>query len=238
MSVSAASSPRPAKSKVSCLPDCMMTLVFNQVMVTAPSTAVHVLPLVCRRWHQLLRTTVTFQTTASNDRPTLHLTCSVATVVSRFKTVQSLRVSDFLRITPHCYTVIATRCPNIARLWLDESQSIYLDESQQERTKIVDVELKAIASGCNGLTHIDLNRCKRITDAGFAAVGRLEHLTHLDLSRTRITDASLRAIAAGCRNLNTFVLNSCKRITDAGFTAAIDCFELLTHLEIGNVGDS
>lgn len=197
----------------------VMILIFNLVVLFDPLTAVQVLPLVCRRWRQLLRDFITFQ----NMAPLLsRFTCSIATVASRFKTVRSLDDTDFLCVTPHCVTAIGTHCPNIVYLALRNSCIT---------TRICNAEIAAIASGCRKLTHIDLSNYGRITGVGFAAVGLIVTLTHLDLSCTFIADAGLAAIASGCCDLIHLDLRCCRHITDAGL-AAVDRLKSLTHLNL------
>lgn len=203
--------------------DDVMIVIFNQVMLMEPKTAVQVLPLVCRRWRQLLRTAVTFQASMFKGRPLLRSTCSVSTVVSRFKTVQSLRMTDFVCVTQHCYTVIANRCPNIVRM--------HLDERTCPRLRITDTDLTVIVANCHTLFYLDLQCCERITDAGFATINCLRLLIYLDLNRTCITDVGLKAISSGCSCLTYLNLCYCPGITSAGFVA-IAQLKSLTYLNI------
>lgn len=101
-------------------------------------------------------------------------------------------------------------------------------------TLITDVGLSTIAFGCRNLTHINLSDCQLITDAGFAAIGRLESLAHLGLCHTSITDVGLTAIASGCRNLTYINLRVCVRITDAGVAAIMCNCHNLTRIELYN----
>lgn len=205
------------------LSDDLMILIFNQIVMIDLTTAVHVLPLVCRRWHQLLRTAITFRTQPFKAKKYPILTCSVATVASRFNAVQSLRLNEFARVTQHCYTTIAERCPNVT--------NVDFQRSFKRDMQITNEQLKVVSLGCQRITHINLRCCHHITDEGFSFVERLVYLTHLDLSSTSITDGGLKRIVFGCYQITHVCLSGCLYITDVGF-AAVGRLRYLTHLQI------
>lgn len=215
-------------------------------MVVDQITAVHVLPLVCRRWCQL-HGFICFRTTDKTfDRATLEkLSCTMADVAAKFRHVRSLRFTDFSRVTQHCLSVIAKRCPNIVYLNCWNGGIDHL---------VTDADFKVVSSNCRALTRVSLSGCKGLTGAGISAVFGCTYLTHLNLNSTRftgelgvstcpsltwldlrytnVTDVGLVFIADGCRALTHVSLKYCHNITDAG--VAFICRLRLVDLDLSN----
>jgi hypothetical protein len=62
----------------------------------------------------------------------------------------------------------------------------------------------------------------------------LTHLTHLELNHCReITDAGVTALAGGLTTLTHLNLNCCQQITDRGVTALAEGLTALTSLDLG-----
>ena len=175
-------------------------------------------------------------------------------IATRFCNLQHLTMRSFGDMADSHIQTLATRCPLLCTLVLDDPRPhhgvIYVCKQitdvalwhlarncKQLHTlkarccQITDAGLLHIAQNCPQLHVLDINRCKQITDTGLAHLSRgCPSLEILDIRYChQVTDAGLRQLAQGCRQLTALNVKYCYQLTDAGLqTLSQGCTKLQT----------
>lgn len=151
--------------------------------------------------------------------------------------LQELNVSACEWISAHYLKKIVELCPHLHKILLASNvqltahgwgelmrlrQLTALDITRCQQVR--DEDFKIILHACGGVTELNVEDCKLISDRAFFELARTcQRLQKLNLSRTNIGDASIVEIISRCRNINTLDLTRCENITDKGV------FELTRH---------
>lgn len=189
------------------LPDDVLWRVLWYVAGEHAKTAVEVVPLVCRRWRNVLRELCTDVTLGSRSRidPRGSIGCSLAVAVARFRRVSEVDASLFSRLDLRDTPVLQS----LSRLSLSGC------------TGVSDEGLGVIAAKCVHLTSLSLELCVAVSADGIGALAHgLHELEHLNLrSCGGVNDRALSAIAVGCPRIMHLDLSRCHGVSDSGLVA-------------------
>lgn len=95
--------------------------------------------------------------------------------------------------------------------------------------------MKTLAQSCPNVEDLNLNGCKKLTDATCQALSKhCSKLQKLNLDSSGITDLSLKALSDGCPQLTHINISWCTLITENGVEAlARGCPKLKSFISKG-----
>ncbi|NDD31297.1 MAG: hypothetical protein EB084_23855 [Proteobacteria bacterium] len=88
---------------------------------------------------------------------------------------------------------------------------------------------------CEALTHLNVSRCYKLTDAHVAALRRCPLLTHLDVSRCfDVTDVGIASVVSSCTRLEYLDVSYCMYVRNDSIGVALDKCPHLASLSMRN----
>ncbi|XP_077998544.1 uncharacterized protein LOC144451542 [Glandiceps talaboti] len=153
----------------------------------------------------------------------------------RWVRLRVLNVGGCVTLADASIVSFAEHCPNLHTVVLNLCQ-------------VGDKALKALATHCLGLQHLNVSCCRRITDVGISDVAmKCSQLKYLDVSGSQAdeyehlvdvnsqgnaTDTAIQDIAENCPQLTYLNVSSCPGVTDIGLVAISQHCHQLQHLEM------
>ncbi|KZF22203.1 RNI-like protein [Xylona heveae TC161] len=168
-------------------------------------------------------------------------------IVESCSQLKDLRAGEVRGFGDHEFMLELFQKNNLERLVLNHCDSI-TDESLQILLEGVDAEIDPLTSRAivppRKLKHLDLTRCRGLTDDGIKALaGNVPHLEGLQLSKCSVlTDAALSELLASLPRLTHLDLEELEELTNSTLQilARSPCTSTLEHLCISyceNLGD-
>ena len=156
------------------------------------------------------------------DRTIIYLTTQVSTSAIREINLSSRACRG---ITDVSLFYIARQCHRLHKLSVSSR-------------KVTDAGLKVIAEtgNCQNLQVLGLERCERITGAGFAQVLRkLKELKRVNIAgNSWVTRCILDCIGQYCPDLESLSIEGCKKVTDTGLDVLASKCTTLKHINVRN----
>ncbi|GBG72413.1 hypothetical protein CBR_g11992 [Chara braunii] len=103
-----------------------------------------------------------------------------------------------------------------------------------KRINLADDGLMMIASKCSGtLIHLDVTDCPMVSDVGCRWISNCSRLESLVMDRCRrVTDTGMAAIASGCRALRTLSAEGCDGISNVGIKIITEGCRCLREVKV------
>lgn len=160
--------------------------------------------------------------------------------------LQELDLSQCYWLNDENLKILILKCPQLTKLTLrGDTQLTYRSWSELYKLRalksldvsrchqITDQDLSMILKACRGLTELNLEGCKKISNKAFFELAQTsQRLMHLNISESVISDGVLSEIASYNRDLLSLALVQCESITQKGIRELIQFCRDLQHLDL------